>query len=522
MRQLAICALVFCSAAPAFAKDYDVSASGRCVYRDNGVVKPIPGAQVELRDQDFDVPVEADVVGPMALDVSTNDVCARGTTDSEGKFKLSGRCGDVGPCLFGKCPKWTPPDLYVRCSLKGRSGRVFRNSFPWTLYNKTTRPRSNSAAPLAAGDIELPAGAAKTFISMNYTYDRIRALVGTWLLDVWTIYPGGHEAKVLNTDQTYFASFAGTLFMSIAPGDEDNGTVAHEYHHTLQFQAFLHDWSRIKYVVNLLRAGYESIRNRSGQGHTLSTVSNPVMAFAEGFAEFGEGVVYGSGLPNCGKWKEIGANEEERQSVEGNVACRLFRLYQRYGYKDIWTALSRSKAVRYDHFMQEYVKLHADAKSVAIPTVSTTVAPLVAAAEPLRAKVALVATADHRIVAPTAKAASYAVQARLSPRLAATLTAAEGPACQATHDTYDLQHRYVTAGCANARDDEAKRECAAKKAELASRRAALAGFCWRVMHRIAKPLELRFVPHEVASPRAFTPLRPVFTVSPQALQPLVR
>jgi hypothetical protein len=42
------------------------------------------------------------------------------------------------------------------------------------------------------------------------------------------------------------------------------------------------------------------------------------------------------------------------------------------------------------------------------------------------------------------------------------------------------------------------------------------------MHKIPKPLELRFVPREVASPRAFTPLRPVFTVSPQTLQPLVR
>lgn len=514
MRQLLLFSLTLLAASPAFAMDYNVSATGRCVYRENGVVKPIPYAEVELRDQDFGIPIEGDVVGPMALDLSGNDLCGRGATDAQGKFSIAGRCGDPGPCLFGKCPSWTPPDLYVRCSLKGRAGRVFQNAFPWTLYNATTRPRADNAAPLAAGDIELPAGAAKTFISMTYTYDKINALLGTWLLDVWTIYPGGHEATVLNTDQTYFASYAGTLFMSIAAGDEDNGTVGHEYHHTLQFQAFLHDWSRIQYAVNLIKAGYEFVRNSSGQGHTLSTLSNPVMAFSEGFAEFGEGVVYGGGLPNCATWREIGATEADKISVEGNVACRLFRLYQRYGYKDVWTALTRSKAARYDDWFKEYVKLHADAAAVATPAarVIAAVAPLVAAGTllpttRLRASAPLQGTPVERIVAPTQRAATFArslgVQSSLTAGLlAGSLLAAEGPACQLTRDAYALQQRYVAAGCANPAGDDVKQECALKGQALGSRATALTAFCPQVLQRLPRPQDLRFVPQELSSPRA--------------------
>jgi hypothetical protein len=339
--------------APAFAADYDVSATGRCVYVENGVRKPVPGARVELRDQDWDVP-DLDVVGPVALDVSGNDVCGTAVAGADGRFSIRGRCGDFGPSFIGK----TKPDLYVRCKVQGSGGRIFASSFPWTLYNTASRPRDDSAAPLAAGDVVLPAGPAKTFLALSETYAKIKSLTGASLLPVWVMYPGGCQAVIANTGKTYFASYAGTVFMSIAPGDEANGTVAHEYGHTLQFQSYLQDWSTINSVLNTLRAGWEAIRHPTGGGHTYSTKSNPVMAFAEGWAEFIECVVYGSGLPDCTRWKEIGANEADRIQVEGNIACRLFRLFKKWGFKDIWTAQTRSKAARYDHFFAEYKKIH--------------------------------------------------------------------------------------------------------------------------------------------------------------------
>ena len=484
-------------ATPSSAHDYDVVATGRCVYELAGVRMPVEGARVELRDQDFGAPTATDIVGPVHLDVSLNKKCGEATSGADGRFVIRARCGDLGPRWL----PWTKPDLYVRCSLVGRAGRIFAKAAPFTLYSTATQPRRDDASPHDVGDVVLPTAPARAFLSVQQVYDRVRALIGRLpareriqLEPVWVQFPGGKEIVVLNTDRSYFASYAGTVFMSIAPGDEANGTVAHEYGHTLHFQSFLKDWSTTQSVANVLRAGWQSTQHGAGKGHTLSTLSNPVMAYAEGFAEFMEGVMFGystGGLPNCDTWKELGANAEERISVEGNVACRLYRLYARYGLRDLWTAQARAKAVRYDHFFADFVKLHPEARAVAMPAsaepMMAVVQPPVPAAAAIRVEPLPVATPVPAMAAPAmvtpamaTPATSHALATRLgtTDTLRATLARSEGASCSATRATYSALDAWLRKLCpALGREPLRKQRCDAHHRRIARRASALGGLC---------------------------------------------
>jgi hypothetical protein len=454
--------------------DYAVSVTGRCVTKDGTAIS---GATVEVRDQDFGISVSLDIVGPVALDVSGNDICATGTSKSDGTFSISGRSGDPGFSTSSS----TKPDLYVRCSLEGEAGRIFAKDFPWTLYNATSSIRDNSTAAYNVGDVKVDTGAGKAWNSLKKTVDMISGLIGEDLTPVWVVYPGGREAFYENSDDSYFASYAGAVFMSIAEGDESNGTVAHEYGHTLQFQAIMDDWSTFQSLLNAWNAGVESLSFAQGAGHTYKTVSNPVMAFAEGWAEFHEGVVYGTGTPKCATWTEIGADEDEKIQVEGNIACRLMRLYDKWGYKDIWTAMTKSKAVRYDDFMVEYVKLHSEAASVAVPTTSTKTSATTAVATATIAR-SIKAASPINIVGsiatkPIAQAAGFVAKAGLSSAVSATVAIAEGPACSAIRDAYQSQAATVFASCAKMASGTAKTSCEAEYKALVDRASALSTFC---------------------------------------------
>ncbi|MBI3072841.1 MAG: hypothetical protein HYY84_12060 [Deltaproteobacteria bacterium] len=463
--------------------DYAVSVTGRCVTKDG---TPISGAAVEVRDQDFGISVSLDIVGPIALDVSGNDICATGTSKSDGTFSLSGRCGDPGFSFDSS----TKPDLYVRCALEGEAGRIFSPDAPWTLYNATSTIRSNNSAAYNVGDVKVATGAGKAFNSLKYTVDKLSSLIGEGLTPVWVVYPGGRDAVIENTGATYFASYAGAVFMSLAAGDETNGTVAHEYGHTLQFQAIMDDWSTLQSLVAAWNAGVESLSFATGGGHTYKTVSNPVMAFAEGWAEFIEEVVYGSGAPNCSTWTEIGADEDEKIQVEGNIACRLWRLYEKWGFGDIWTAMTKSKAVRYDDFVAEYKKLHASADSVAVPSTSTktgTTTKTVTSTSKIKATVAAVGSLVNTAVKPSATAAGFASKAGLSSAVGATIAIAEGPACTAIRDAYQSQASTVTASCAKMASGSAKTSCESTASALTARATALATFCATLSSSTSSP-----------------------------------
>ncbi|MBI3072969.1 MAG: hypothetical protein HYY84_12715 [Deltaproteobacteria bacterium] len=349
----------------AWPSEYNVSVSGRCITNDG---TPIPHARVEVRDDDW-MPHDADIVGPIAVDASDNDICATGLSGADGSFALSGTCGDFA--LFEAMSK---PDLYVRCSLEGPAGRIFQPSAPWTLYNATSAQRDNSDDPYDVGDVKIESGAGKTFISLNKTVQTIESHLGISLYPIWTMYPGGREVVIENTGQTYWGSYAAYIFMAIAVGQEGD-TLAHEYGHMLHFQALIADRSSFLAFLNTFRAGVESYMSLTGEGHTFETISNPVVAFSEGWAEFIQTVVYGTGAPDCTTWKEIGATEADKIKVEGNIACRLRRLYENWGLIDIWNAERTSKATNYDQFIDEFRRIHPDADAVALGTVATPTTP---------------------------------------------------------------------------------------------------------------------------------------------------
>jgi hypothetical protein len=462
-------------ALPAWSAEYNVTATGRCVYQEGGQTYGIPGAKVELRDQNFWMPPAVDIVGPTALDFSVNTVCARGTTDANGYFRLSGRCGDLGPSWLD----WTKPDLYVRCSLESGAAKVINSQFPFTLYNTATNPRSNNASPLHVGDVVLPAGPAKVFLHMNQSYTKVSPLAGTSFLPVWAVWPGGHEAVIANSGQHYFASYSAGVFISIARGQEGLPTVSHEWGHSLHFQSFLNDWGRIDALLNVLRAGWALVTNPIGGGHNVGMVSNPSFAFAEGWAEFHANVVAGpaNASPNCDKWTEKGSTEEERLKIEGNIACRLYRLYLKWGYRDIWQAQTRAKAVQYAHFMQEYLKIHPDAEAVANPSATVRrVASL--AAPPAVPRRAVAATPVSTVAqAPAPRAVHFAQQARLTPRVSQSVAAAEGASCAAVRDAYRLKMEHLAQACARVKDAGRKALCLQLWDKTKRRAEALHRFC---------------------------------------------
>src|SRR5207302_418215 len=135
---------------------------------------------------------------------------------------------------------------------------------------------------------------------------------------------------IANSGATYFASYTGAIFMSMAKGQEGH-TTAHEYGHALQAESFVYDWSSINQFINIVKAAWDGITNATGAGHNFDTKSNPVMAYAEGWAEFHEWVVYGTGSPDAATWKELGGSTEaDKIQVEGNLACRFQRLYKKW------------------------------------------------------------------------------------------------------------------------------------------------------------------------------------------------
>jgi hypothetical protein len=483
MNRLVAFFAVLLVSAPALAKDYSVTATGRCVYDEGGTLHPVVGALVELRDNDY-TPPDWDVVGPFIFG-GDSDLCGSTHTGTDGRFSISGSCGDPGEGFWGT-PNWTKPDLYVRCALEGAAGRMIGASAPWTLYNTRTNPRGDDASPLNVGDLKLPAGVSKAFNSLKTAHDKIQSLSGQTLLPVWVFYPGGHQAVIANSGVTYFASYTLAVFMSIAQGQE-GGTVAHEYGHAMQFESFLFDWSTINQVLNILRAGWEAIQHATGAGHNFDTVSNPVMAYSEGWAEFHEFVVFGSGSPDCGSWKEIGANESQKVQVEGNIACRLQRLYKKWPYKDIWTAQTKSKAASWPDFMSEYLKIHPDAANVATPPALIAIGPIVAKA-PLVLK-----PLTMTVAAPPAKTAmtfakTLAVHPTVSSAVTATLLRAEGSTCNLVHDVYQRTVSTIAKACPSSLNAVQKKDCETKLAAAQARSQGLGKFCPTLHY--ARPLSV--------------------------------
>jgi hypothetical protein len=457
MKRQTVALLVLCLAPNAWGADYDVVASGRCVYAEGGQLHPVAGARVELRDQDFSMPTAADVIGPFSVRLSGNDLCAVGVSGADGRFTLRGRCGDVGPKSFS----WTKPDLYVRCALTSDAGRVFAPSVPFTLYNAATKPRSNDARALDAGDVQLPAGAAKVFAKLNSTYATVRQGGARGLIGAYVLYPGGKTLQIPNTGRTYFASYTGAILMQIAKGDED-GTVAHEYGHSLHFQSFLQDQNSLRALYNTLRGAYQGATHKLGLGHTFSTKTNEVMAWAEGFAEFIEGAVFGTGTPDCSKWKELGANESERVMVEGNIACRLVRLHRQHGLRDIWAAQVAAKAMRWVDFLAEYRKRHANAASVAVGAVA-----LPATTATVRAAQPIVAATPR--LTSTHAAVTHAVTPRSTPATRSAPRLAEARArCHAMHRRLRYVHVTLGAFCPSMRDAQTKARCLKKVGAIAT------------------------------------------------------
>jgi hypothetical protein len=249
--------------------------------------------------------------------------------------------------------------------------------------------------------------------------------------------------------------------MQIAKGDED-GTVAHEYGHNLHFQSFLQDQNSLRALYNTLRGAYQGATHKLGLGHTFSTKTNEVMAWAEGFAEFIEGAVFGTGTPDCGKWKELGANESERVMIEGNIACRLVRLHRQHGLRDIWAAQVAAKAMRWVDFLAEYRKRHADAVTVAVGAVALPATTATSsAAQPIVAPTAHPTSTHAAVTHADAPRATTAT--RSAPRLAEARAR-----CVAMHRRLRYVHVTLGAFCPSMRDAQTKARCLKKVGALAT------------------------------------------------------
>ncbi len=114
------------------ANDYHVHVSGDIYCSDNGDVKPLANARVELMDSDAD--------GSTIFD----DTMATSTTDARGHFELDGRGGDPGN--YG----WSRPDVYVRVTLTDAD----LTPFPVRLTDELNSARSWDSPEHDHDDVE--------------------------------------------------------------------------------------------------------------------------------------------------------------------------------------------------------------------------------------------------------------------------------------------------------------------------------------------------------------------------------
>ena len=284
-----------------------VRARGRVMFIDSdGAKKPFARVQVRLMDSDSDYDEEI----------------ARGFTDADGRYVLSGSAGD-SPCIG--CGK---PDPYVKVVLE-EPGRVeVHDIMHFTRNAVLTSIREETAGEIDFGTRtftdEYPEGmAAILYVRAQLAYDRFVALSG----DSKVPGNGGEVAIEIPVVLSFGTPY--TTWDTIHwPGvKKDFGVFDHEFGHRLRHAA---DGSVNHFNNDLTLYRY-------ARHHTLDEDSNLGFAFNEAWAHYFRHELQPDFLDS--PWNGVNKGDE----VEGHVASKLIAIADICGgFKHMWQALKNN------------------------------------------------------------------------------------------------------------------------------------------------------------------------------------
>lgn len=302
-----------------------VHAVGRLVHRDeNGAKKPLRRVQVKLMDEDF---------GPR------DQTMARGFTDDDGRFDLTGSGADSG-CIGAGCKR---PDPYVEFILEedhridvrdplGNSARQHTATRPDTCGEINFHTQEWSGAELDA--ILYAHGQA--------AYDNFTRLTGDARV------PGndglvGIEYPTVLIWNTPYTTWNTIHWQWHGEGKSQLSALDHEFGHRLRHAAdgdtdhFNWDATRFRYLRN----------------HSLGDITNEGFAFNEGWAAYHKSLLH-PGVVSTTWSSPAGDN------VEGDVASQLLRLANRCGgFARLWATMKGAGHNSFhsiDEFRAEFMK----------------------------------------------------------------------------------------------------------------------------------------------------------------------
>lgn len=328
-RVLAVCAVVQLAAAAAQA-DF-VRARGRVLFVDeDGNERPFARVQVRLMDSDSDYDEEI----------------ARGFTDEDGRYELSGSAGD-SPCAG--CGK---PDPYVKVVLEDPGRIEVHDIMHFTRNAVLTPTREERGGEIDFGTRtftdEYPEGrAAILYARAQRAYRRFRELSGD------SKVPGNGGEVAVEIPVVLSAGTPYTTWDTIHwPGKSTNfDTFDHEFGHRLRHAA---DGSVAHFNDDLTWYRY-------ARDHTTNQDTNLGFAFNEGWAHYFRHMLHpdfmSGPMPDP---PPPGAPEDE---VEGLVARKLIALSDSCpsdGFRHMWDALKGNPGAI--HSFAEFRKAFLDRK----------------------------------------------------------------------------------------------------------------------------------------------------------------
>lgn len=301
--------VVLMIAAPALARADFVHARGRVLFVDSdGVKKPFARVQVRLMDSDSDIDEEM----------------ARGFTDHEGRYSLSGSAGD-SPCIG--CGK---PDPYVKVVLEDPGRVEVHDILHFTRNAVITGIREETSGEIDFGTRtfteEYPEGmAAILYMHAQHAYDVFTKLSG----DSKVPGNGGEvaiEIPVVLSFGSPYTTWDTIHWPGVLNKEQDFLSLDHEFGHRLRHAA---DGGVVHFNNDLTLYRYARF-------HKLDEDTNLGFAFNEGWAHYFQHMVQPSFLD--GQW--LGQKGDE---VEGHVAHKLIAFSDSCGgFKPMWRALKNN------------------------------------------------------------------------------------------------------------------------------------------------------------------------------------
>jgi hypothetical protein len=317
---LLLCLVLSFFSSQCLADEFHVRVSGRFSCLDNGTVRPLANARVEIMDSDNDVGTFGD------------DLIGVTQTNKDGYFSEDCVGGDGGNY------SWSKPDVYARVILQDDF------TVPVRVVDELNSSRSMATPQHDHDNIEGDVSIGSWFWGTPYSTDKNNASAPSVWLDAeaavlqfanlmhipppsgqynilyWSgVYPTGKITPYTTYDFTHWPRHYSTKYGVVT---------THEFYHAV----------RHTYDGDENHFNWDCTRFIYGRSHSFCDDTQEGYAFNEGWAEFG-------GYTSTGAWPGC-TLPSAAMTVEGNVALALADLENRVQSTFAKTGVSKSARVQ--------------------------------------------------------------------------------------------------------------------------------------------------------------------------------